>query len=63
MKRQVPIYKTDILWIGQEINKVNTELLKYAADPLKDNSVLTDSMMLRVALITLQKTIQEILAK
>jgi len=63
MERQTPIYRTDLLWLGLEINKVDKELLKYGSDPLKDNSVLTDSMMLRVALINLQKTIQEILDK
>ena len=63
MERQTPIYRTDLLWLGLEINKVNKELLKYGTDPLRDNSVLNDSMMLRVALINLQKTIKEILDK
>ncbi len=63
MERRKPLYRADLIWLFKEINEVSLALLKYGSDPLKDNSRLNDSQMLRISLLNLQKAIEELLSE
>lgn len=63
MERKKPLYRTDLVWLFKEINEVSLELLKYGSNPLKDNSILDDSSMLRISLLNLKKAIEELLGE
>lgn len=63
MERKKPLYRSDLIWLFKEINEVSLELLKYGSNPLKDNSILDDSGMLRISLLNLKEAIEELLGE